>query len=349
MAKAKVGLPSILEPSYSKEEFASQLEVIEALNWYNINKDEKDAAKYLNCDPKIAKSHSSYAWTVRMRSRGFKFSERTEKSIAQHKARFEEQVSASKPTTELDNDGNIVVVTSNVVNLQERILAKTDVHIGELEGMLDDYGRSGKVFNAYDWFIKNEVKPIHANKIAEYFRARAAAFVNEVENHPEYYEGHSKSRIKTILSVMATIIKDSERLAQNVNKARKPRKKKAVSFEKQVAKLNFKEKDDNFKIQSINPVNILGADQVWVFNVKTRRVGLYIALDASGLNVKGSAITNYSDSSIQKTLRKPEKALSSILTGGKISLKKVMDSINSKEVPLNGRINKDTIILRASK
>jgi hypothetical protein len=348
MAKAKVALPSILEPSPSSEGVTPQLEVIEALNWYNANRTEKDAAKYLNCEPKIAKMHTTYAWITRMRSRGFKFSDTTEYSIAEFKDQFDLHISAKAPIVELDDDGNVVVSTTNVINLQERILAKTDVHIGELEGILDEYGYGEKSFNAYDWFVKNDVKPIHANKIAEYFRKRAADMMAELKEYPEYYE-MPKSKIKSILGVMVTIVTDSERLAQNVNKARKPRKKKAVSFEKQVSKLKFKEKDDNFKIQSINPVNILGADQVWVFNVKTRRLGVYIALDASGLTVKGSTITNYSISSVSKTLRKPEKTLTSVLTGGKISLRKIMESINSKEVSLNGRLNKDTIILRAVK
>ena len=53
----------------------------------------------------------------------------------------------------------------------------------------------------------------------------------------------------------------------------------------------------------------------------------------------------YSES-ISKTLRKPEAVLKKVLEGGKIVLRKVMGEINSKPVELNGRINKDTILLR---
>jgi hypothetical protein len=65
------------------------------------------------------------------------------------------------------------------------------------------------------------------------------------------------------------------------------------------------------------------------------------------LDVKGSAIQNYKyNESICKTLRKPKDVLSKVLDGGKIVLRKVMSQINAKESELNGRINKDTILLR---
>jgi len=345
----KIKYTAETEPSYEGEEPASQLEIGQALNWYQANKTEKDAAKYLNCEAKIAKNHTTYAWATRMRARGFIYNDATEAVIQSLKQGYDLRIANNTSTVDVDEEGNVIVVTP--VNLQERIANKTDQHIGELEGMIDEYGHGCKEFKAYDWFVKNEVKPIHANRIIQYFEQRAEQFVKEVEGKEtkEGYVGLGKTKIKSILSVMSTIIKDAERLGQNINKSRKPRKKKSVSMEKQVAKLRFLEKDNNFKIQSINPVSVMGAEQVWIFNVKSRKLGVYIALDAAGLLVKGSAIVNYSEKSVSKTLRKPEKILTSVLEGGKLSLRKVMDSINSKAVPLNGRINKDTIILRAVK
>lgn len=345
MAKARIGIPSNIEPSWTDEEVAPQIAVIEAMNWYSSNKTEKDAAKILKCEAKIAKNHTTYAWSVRMRERGFKFAEKTEESIANLKAAYDAAVAANN-VPDVDEEGN--PVTENVVNLQERILTKTNYHIGELEGVIDDYGYEEKPFNAYDWFTKNGVKPIHANRIAEYFRDRAAKLIDEVKNYPEYYAAVPKSKIKSILAVCVSIVQDAERLSSNVTKARKPRKKKTISIEKQVAKLKYLISDNNFKIKSIDPVNVIGADQIWVFNVKSRKLGVYIASDRDGIRVKGSAFVNYEEkTSISKTLRKPEKILTSVLDGGKITLRKLMDSINSKAAPLNGRINKDTILLRA--
>jgi hypothetical protein len=91
----------------------------------------------------------------------------------------------------------------------------------------------------------------------------------------------------------------------------------------------------------------MGAEKLWIYNVKTRKLGVYVATDGAGLGVKGSAIENYKYSeSISKTLRKPEAVLKKVLEGGKIVLRKVMEGVNSKPSELNGRINKDTILLR---
>jgi hypothetical protein len=336
------------EPSYAKEEASSQADIREALSWYNENKDEKDAAKYLNCGVKHAKNNLTYAWIVRMLSRGFKLPETTQNYVNELKVRFDTLVE-----DEVDENGNVIVEQKgNVINLQERISAKTDQHLGELEGMIDEYGFGEKAFNAYDWFIKNDVKPIHANRIGEYFRNRAKEILSFIEGKDkecrQAYTSIGKSTIKSILSVMTTIVKDSERLALNVNKTRKPRKRKVISADKLVSKLKYKAKDDSFKIQSINPETILGSSQLWVFNTKTRRLAVYFAKDADGLSLKGSTLKNFNeDTSISKTLRKPEKILTSVLEGGKISLRKVMDGINGKSYEIQGRINKDCVILRA--
>jgi hypothetical protein len=70
----------------------------------------------------------------------------------------------------------------------------------------------------------------------------------------------------------------------------------------------------------------------------------------SGLSVKGSSITEFSETkSIQKTLRKPDVTLPEVLKGGKVLLRNVIADIRAKESCLTGRINDDTILLRMVK
>lgn len=331
----------VYEPSYKKAEPASQFEIGKALTWYNQNMDEKEAAKVLKCDVRLAKNHITLAWVLRIQERGFILPEISQKRLAELKERF---AHAAPVVTEDDVDA------TPAVNIQDRIEAKTDHHIGELEGMVDQYGKSGKPFNAYEWFTDNDVKSCHANRIAEYFRERAKRMLAEVQSKDlaEAYSGLGMPRVKATLKVMAGIVQDAERLAQNHNAQRKPRKKKAIAADKMVAKLNYKEKDDSFKVQSVNPETILGCQQLWVFNTKLKRLALYIAADAGGIMVKGSTLKNFSeDASFAKTIRKPEKVLESVLTGGKVALRRIMDGIRSKQYKLNGRINKDIVLLRA--
>ena len=128
---------------------------------------------------------------------------------------------------------------------------------------------------------------------------------------------------------------------------RKPRKKKEQPKSKLVAKLNYKQADKEFKLVSVAPEKIIGATQIWVFNTKNRRLGVYNANDRAGLSVKGSTLLDFNDkTSIQKTIRKPEKVLARVASGGKIVLRKIMGEIKAKEKVLTGRLNCDTIILK---
>ena len=77
-------------------------------------------------------------------------------------------------------------------------------------------------------------------------------------------------------------------------------------------------------------------------------MGCYHAEDAGGFSVKGTSLINFSESkSVQKKLRKPEVTLPEVLKGGKIYLRSAIDNIRAVESALTGRINKDTILVRA--
>ena len=65
---------------------------------------------------------------------------------------------------------------------------------------------------------------------------------------------------------------------------------------------------------------------------------------------KGSSIINFAEAkSVSKKLRKPEVMLPEVLSGGKVFLRNVIESIRAVESQLNGRINADTILLRIIK
>jgi hypothetical protein len=50
--------------------------------------------------------------------------------------------------------------------------------------------------------------------------------------------------------------------------------------------------------------------------------------------------------SVCKTAKKPNDVLSVVATGGKVALRNLLSTIKSKETPLTGRINKETILLK---
>lgn len=339
------------EPIWDSDDITPQNVIRDTLNWYHANKTDADAAKYLQCDRRYAKSYLTLAWIIRMESRGFKFDTVTREHIRTMKLRLADAL-GGRTTSLVDDDDSTTSIKSNVINIQERIQKKADEFIGELQGLVDDYGIHGnaKEMNAYQWMIENEVKAAHAAKIIEFY----SEFIKEIlaaesEKDPtlkEGYSSYSKKRLRNLILCVASIVKDAKTIAENQRATRKPRKKKPVTAAKQVSKLKYKEKDDNLKLQSINPLNIVGCSALWVYNTKTKKLGCYYAMDEAGLGVKGSSITNYSSNSQSKTLRKPAETVKLVLNSGKVALRKILSDLSTKEVSLNGRINKDTILLR---
>ena len=354
------------EPIWTSEDVCSQFDLIYAFQWYDQNKTYADARQYLisHLGSKLTQAQKAAAkimndswgvttgWMARCLSRGAKVDETT-------RQRFNERVSElivrlNDIVAERNLDQPVDVEEENKPSIQERIQGKTDVHIAELEGMFDDFyfHKTLTEFDPYKWFVENDVKPIHANKIAEYFRSKGEEFLNIIKDRKkdtylkESYPRSDKEMLKAA-GFYANIVTSAERLASNKLASRKPRKKKPVSLEKKIAKINYLKEDTEFKLTSINPIKIMSAEKLWVFNVKTRKLGVYVAADGSGLSVKGSKIENYKYSeSIAKTLRKPKDVLTRVLDGGKVVLRKVMTEVNSKPQQLNGSINKDTVLLR---
>ena len=85
-----------------------------------------------------------------------------------------------------------------------------------------------------------------------------------------------------------------------------------------------------------------------MFNVKTRKLGKYVAEEHATIKVKGTTLQFFDAKlSVQKTVRKPEETLREFKKAGKVVLRKFLDNINSVEIKLNGRLNADTVILKA--
>jgi hypothetical protein len=136
-------------------------------------------------------------------------------------------------------------------------------------------------------------------------------------------------------------------LAQEAKINKKPRAKKTVPADKIVAKLKYLKSNEQLKLVSINPTDVLGAKELWVYNVKSRKIGKYVANEYMDLGVKGTSITGYNENtSVQKTLRKPEDQLKEFKAAGKVQLRKFLDDIKAVDIKLNGRINEDIVLLK---
>ena len=242
---------------------------------------------------------------------------------------------------------------SIVVSIQERIANRANDLIADLEVLLDAYYRNGRQFKMADWIIKNNVKPQIAQRIAAYYKPLYSEAFDALNGNDEQlkegYSHYKKAQLKAYVEFLRSIVSCAETTATIV-KARKPRKKKEKPVSVIVSKLKYKAKDDEHKLVSVDPKQIVGCNQLWVFNTKYRTLAVYNAMGPAGLNVKGSTVIGFDEkTSIVKKLRKPTEQLNKLMQGGKIILRKYMDEVKCKPKEATGRINNETVLLRIIK
>lgn len=246
-----------------------------------------------------------------------------------------------------------LVQSKYIVSIADRVKQKTSAIIGDIEEELDklfhnDYNSE---FKPYEYMKKNDIKAIHASKIASYYESLRSELQKVITGKDaELKEGYSrltKPQLRRYLEFVSTIISDAESIAQ-VNKAtRKTRKPKEKSSDQITSKMKYLKESSQYKIASIDPARIIKAQTLIVFNSKYKKLGVYVAADSSGLSVKGTTITNYdAEKSFSKTLRKPEDVLPNAINIGKLAFNKMFMGIKTAQASLNGRINEDTILVR---
>jgi hypothetical protein len=347
------------EPKFSAELTSSEL--MQTLSWYAQNKASKDAVKY-SCDyfkkfhkidasPVLKNKVPTFGFVCRIISNGGSLP-------AKDKIWFDGEVQKVKDDLQasFSLQSNEVVVKNNVINIQDRIRDKANECIAELEGQVDDFVLSGCSSNVspYGVFHTMNIKDAQTKYIIEWAKSKRIEFDDVVNTDDalvkEGYSNFTKPQLKKMVAYFDQVILDCQRLSGESVKSRKPRKRKAKSPDQLVSKMKYLTEFKELKLTSIKPSDIIGMMQLWVYNTKTRKLGVYHAEDAGGLSVKGSSIVNFAESkSVQKKLRKPEVTLPEVLSGGKVFLRNVMDSIRAVESTLTGRINSDTILLKVTK
>ena len=327
-----------------------------ALSWYSYDLDFTEAKKYaIDYQKKTDKDaatrllkvketdfNKSMCWAMRLESRGAVLSTRHHQQIIDHlnSLLLEEPVVAIEKKVQVEATKE----PSNNEKLSE--------YLGDLEGAIDTWIQTNEVFDLYNDMTKRNLPKTYSQSIIDLLQPKLSELKN-VNSDPDLKEGYSNFsafRLKKYIAFLEKLLDDINRFCQFKKSIRKPRTRKAKPPDVQVAKLNYNKKSDEYKVASVSPVNIIGAEQVWVFNVKTRKLGVYRAIGVSGLGVDKTKIVNYDpETSIQKTIRKPDDILKKCLDAGKIPLRKLLSEIKAVESPLTGRVNEDVIILRAVK
>ena len=236
------------------------------------------------------------------------------------------------------------------VSIQQRINDQVSGYIGEIEGKVDDFINSDfkEKYDCYAHLNNLGCKAVHARKMRPLYLDCYNETVDVYNAEDDYLNeawGHLKPKYhKKIMDFYGIILDDIDRLIKNSTAQRKPRKKKTLSATRLVSKMKYQTEHSDLKLVSVNPEKIIGAMELWVYNTKKNRLGVYYAENSvRGLNVKGSTILNYdSNISIQKKARKPDEVLKTLT---KRTLNKNFKQLTTKDKEVTGRINAQTILL----
>jgi hypothetical protein len=245
-----------------------------------------------------------------------------------------------------------------VITIQDRLREASYAMTEEIEDALEEFHKDHDAFNPKQFKVLNllkgkQAKAAHARIIRDLYQPQLAEYEEALEGKCEQLKegyGHiSKKNMKKLIEFYQEIAAACTMLMQEAKVNKKPRARKAKPAEKIVEKMKYCKSNEPLKLVSINPTDILGAKELWIFNTKTRKMGKYVAADFQELGVKGTSITGFDEAkSIQKTLRKPEEQLKEFKAAGKVQLRKFLEDIKAVDIKLNGRINEDTVLLKVS-
>ena len=244
---------------------------------------------------------------------------------------------------------NNVVSISPAVKLMRKINNTIMQELLDLEDKWID--GDDATINIYDRFkyhgltntAISHVKPMIEGWLLDY----EDAYHKRCEQAVEGYSHLKRSTLNHRIKVCKAMLEDLERIRSATKASRNVKVKRPKSVDKQVAKVQYKKEDNDYKIVSINPIQIPTKTRLYAFNTKSKMVTEYVTESVNGFEISGSTIKNISKG-LSRTicLRKPLDFLPVVLQKTPKQIDAAWQTLKTKTKVPNGRINKDTILLR---
>jgi len=344
---------------FTRTEISSKKKVEAAKKWIKENSEwDKDEIKIILANPDWAFSSSSAFFIY---SKIGYIAESTMKYTLKRK---EEWLRRGAECLKEKEEKATEKKSKPVISIQDRMKMQINDICAEFEYFIDlliDGEKTVNQFDPYKMLIayQPEIKGPHAKLIKEDFEkqfeeAQEVKAWKDDDIKEAYAHMDAKMR-KAFVEVFEKINTACDTIIQTKATTRKARKPKARSKETIVKKMKFQVNDSDLGIASIHPTEVVNANELWVYNTKTRKVGVYHArnkdprnMGRDGITVKGTTIQDFcEESSMQKTLRKPKEQINNWTGKAKTKFAKAFEELTTTGIKMNGRMNDNTIILRA--
>ena len=344
-----------------------KVELMKALNWYSYNYGPKEAKQFIadhllitdrKADSKAFKKVSEYSfpqgfgWMARMVHMGWPINKVEQQKLDEAiTAALAKGPQVEKPKAEGEEEKK-----ANKPNIQERMREITAEAGGAVEALLDKYIEDGakarhnlspiavlKTANLLPAHVGGEIA--HWESVLKEFQEAYKGGDKELK---EAYSGHSKIQLRNIIKFIETIIADYHGYVAFKKAARAPRKRKVKTPQQLAAKLKYLKEAKDLKLTSEKSHKIVGAKEVFAYDVKKRKLIYFVADEYAGtLTVKNNSIVGFDVSkSGQKTVRKPAEQLKEFMAASRPNTRKLYANTKAVEVRHSGRFNENIIILK---
>lgn len=344
------------EPIVTEENYNMLLN--RALYWYSEHADDKKLRKYaiehyakLGKKAEVIAINKASDFEIRQLAILCRLSDREQFVSDKHKQFMQNIITELISTYKTVKQPKEVEKSTSVVSIQERIEENARKHAAEIDGAIDEFIKQKSTkFSTKNYLLANAVSSPVAKRIAQFYGKQLAelreALRGTDEQLVEGYSQFNRRELKKFADFIESIINDCLQQVQTAKASRSPRKRKAVNPVKVVSKMKYMREFDELKLKSCNPVDILSATELWVYNTKYRKIQVYKA-EHGTLSVKGTTIIGFNVSESKSlTLRKPEEFFKG-LSFGKRALNFAIKSITTKPTAPNGRINEECILIGA--
>ena len=320
-----------------------------------VKKNFPEPSKYILANPDYKFCMTHHAATAFWYNAELNKTQESEKAASYLSHLFEriipliEEGKALYNAKKLESDNSNVITLSPQQRLQQKIsntimqdlLSLEDSWIEGEQASLDVYQMFGK--HGLSGSATIPVRTVIEGWLLDYEDAYHKRCEQAVEGYSHLKRSELNRRIKECQSMLA----DLDRIKAAKKATRSIKIPKLPSIDKQVSRIKYQKEDSEFKIVSINPAQIVGKVRLFVFNTKYKELSYYQTDHPKGFQISGSTIKNFNrETSVKIKLRKPMDFIPILSNKTSNQIQKELDGLSTKGKEANGRINKDTILLR---
>jgi hypothetical protein len=347
--------PVIIEPKTTKANF--RLDYAMALNWYNYHWDDAD---YIQSAKDYIKQTKMSQYTIAVDAA----SARELRAVGVVgrlilKGQYIEKDTVIKAHNRLDElalkyntkENTTESAATQTISIQDRIFNTALVYKGSIDLEIDSFleNKFTSDFSVKAFLESNNISGVVAKKIAslyvDEFNDIEEAILGVDPEIKEAYKVYTKPQLRKLADFFKVVLFECNSRDITTKTQRKPRVKKAKSPLKLTENMKFMQEFPELNLKSVLASKIIGASELYTYNVITRKLTVFCAADRDGLGVSGMSILFFDpEKSVCKTLRDPQKFFAGLKTTGKKTMLNAWNMVRAKILKPRARINEDMIL-----